>query len=65
MFYGLIIKILDITTTGVPSILIALAFFNGITLFAIGILGIYVAQIYYEVKQRPKFIVKNIIEKTK
>ena len=65
MFYGLIIKILDITTTGVPSILIALAFFNGITLFAIGILGIYVAQIYYEVNQRPKFIVKNIIEKTK
>lgn len=63
VFYGILIKILDIASSGVPSILIALAFFNGITLFAIGILGIYVAQIYYEVKQRPKYIISNIIEK--
>jgi len=61
--YAIVIKFLDLTSSGIPTILIALSFFNGVTLFAIGILGIYVAQIYYEVKNRPKFVIKDIIEK--
>ena len=63
IIYGVIIKLLGLATSGIPTILIALSFFNGVTLFAIGILGIYVAQIYYEVKNRPKFVIKDVIEK--
>ena len=60
--YAVYIKLTGVSESGVPSILIALSFFNGVTLFAIGILGIYISQIYYEVKRRPKFIIKDFIE---
>ena len=63
VIYGIVIKILDLSTSGIPSILIAMSFFNGVTLLAIGILGVYVAQIYYEIKNRPKYIIKDIVEK--
>ncbi len=63
--YALYIKFTGSSISGVPSILIAISFFNGVTLFAIGILGIYISQIYYEVKRRPKFIVKDIVENKK
>ena len=61
--YAVYIKVIGVSASGIPSILIALSFFNGVTLFAIGILGIYISQIYYEVKKRPKYIIKEIIEK--
>ena len=63
--YALYIKLTGSSLSGIPSILIAISFFNGVTLFAIGILGIYISQIYYEVKRRPKFIVRSIIENKK
>tara|TARA_E500000178_G_scaffold318058_1_gene339115 strand:+ start:2396 stop:3355 length:960 start_codon:yes stop_codon:yes gene_type:complete len=61
--YGIAIKFLDLSASGIPSILIAMSFFNGVILLALGILGVYIAQIYYEVKNRPKYIIKDIIEK--
>lgn len=52
------------TTTFIPgytSMIIAILFIGGIQLFAIGILGEYVARIYDEVKQRPLYVIDELI----
>ena len=41
---------------GNPTIVILILFLGGIQLISVGILGEYIARIYDEVKQRPKFI---------
>jgi glycosyltransferase involved in cell wall biosynthesis len=42
---------------GNPTIVILILFMGGIQLISVGILGEYIARIYEEVKQRPKFII--------
>ena len=44
---------------GNPTIVILVLFMGGIQLISVGVLGEYVARIYDEVKQRPKFIVEQ------
>lgn len=43
---------------GFPSIIVAVMFLGGIQLLSIGILGEYIARIFTEVKQRPKYIIE-------
>jgi dolichol-phosphate mannosyltransferase len=42
---------------GNPTIVILILFMGGIQLISVGILGEYIARIYDEVKQRPKFVI--------
>ena len=42
---------------GNATTIIVILFFGGIQLICVGILGEYVARIYEEVRERPKFIV--------
>lgn len=44
---------------GYPTIVVAIMFFGGIQLLSIGILGEYIARIFTEVKQRPKYIIEQ------
>jgi dolichol-phosphate mannosyltransferase len=44
---------------GFTSLIMAIFFFGGVQLLAIGVLGEYIGRIYKEVKQRPNFIVKS------
>jgi len=46
---------------GNPTIVILILFMGGIQLISVGLLGEYIARIYDEVKQRPKFIVDRAI----
>lgn len=44
---------------GWASLFVAILFLSGVQLISIGIIGQYLARIYDEIKQRPKFIVKR------
>jgi polyisoprenyl-phosphate glycosyltransferase len=44
---------------GTPTIVIAVAFFSGIQLLSLGIIGEYVGRIYDEARQRPKYIIES------
>ena len=58
--YAVIIKILGISgAEGVPSLIIAISFFSGITLIINGIMGLYIAKIYEQLKGRPRYIVAD------
>jgi len=46
---------------GVTTMLLMILFFGSINLFAVGIIGEYIAKIFEEVKQRPLFIRKNLV----
>ena len=44
--------------------LFGIAFFLiGITLFGIGLLGEYVARIYEQVRERPRYLVREVLER--
>jgi dolichol-phosphate mannosyltransferase len=46
---------------GNPTIVILVLLMGGIQLIGIGILGEYIARIYDEVRERPKFIIDHAI----
>jgi len=47
---------------GITTVLIFILFFGSCTLFALGLIGEYIAKIFEEVKQRPHFIRRSIIK---
>jgi len=49
--------LLGVDVPGYASIIVAITFFGGIQLLSIGILGEYIAKIFTEVKNRPKYII--------
>lgn len=49
------------TAWGITTVLIVVLFFGSINLFAVSLVGEYIAKIFDEVKQRPLFIRRSII----
>lgn len=46
---------------GIATITVSILFLGGIQLIAIGVIGEYIGRIYDEVKQRPVFVVKQLV----
>src|SRR5690606_13509775 len=60
--YTLIVKFFyGEVPTGFTSLLITITMFSGVQLLSLGILGEYVVRIFFQVKQRPLFVIKNRI----
>ena len=53
-------KFNDLTALGSASILIAISFFSGMILFTQGIIGIYIARIFEQVRGRKKYVIKDV-----
>lgn len=47
--------------TGYTSTFVAILFMGGLLLFAIGIVGIYIGNIFMEVKRRPLYVVRTVL----
>ena len=67
MIFGLVIVgqtiLLGKDIPGYASTITAILFIGGIQLLSIGILSEYVSKIYLEIKNRPKYIIKEIKDK--
>ena len=50
---------------GWSSIIAAICFMSGIIISVIGIVGIYIGNIFIQTKQRPLYIIRDILNKTK
>ncbi len=46
--------------SGFASILISIWFLSGLTIMSLGIIGLYVAQIYIETKGRPRAMTRSV-----
>jgi glycosyltransferase involved in cell wall biosynthesis len=63
ILYSLIIRIL--TPHWVPgwaTLILAILLMGGVQMFGFGILGEYIGRIYTEIKQRPLFVVREVLE---
>ena len=47
--------------SGFASIMLSIWFLSGTMILVLGVLGLYVAKIFQEVKRRPLYIVRNVI----
>jgi dolichol-phosphate mannosyltransferase len=65
IIYSLYIKFTGISAPGASSIIITITFFSSMILIMLGIVGIYIARIYEQIKGRPRYIIKEIINSDK
>lgn len=61
LIYFLIVWELGKTVAGWTTIVISLWGIGGLILLSLGIIGEYVGKIYMEVKERPRYIIENIL----
>jgi polyisoprenyl-phosphate glycosyltransferase len=62
LIYSLIVKFTgENIQPGWTSIMVAITFFSGIQLLGLGVVGQYIARIYDESKNRPIYIVRDVI----
>lgn len=63
IFYILSYFIFPDTPKGTPTIIVLILFFGGIQLLTLSFIGEYIGKIFEESKQRPKYIVREILRK--
>ena len=64
-FYLILHKLLnpDYVLMGFTSLLVSIWFIAGIVIMLLGVLGLYLAKIFQEVRHRPLYVVKNIYKR--
>ncbi|WP_036281176.1 glycosyltransferase family 2 protein [Methylocystis sp. ATCC 49242] len=56
-YYFVRTMLFGVDTPGFPSLIVSIAFFSGVQLISLGVLGEYIARIFNEVKGRPLYLV--------
>ncbi len=65
ILYSLIVRIFTPHwVAGWATLILAVLFMGGVEMFCFGILGEYIGRIYTEIKQRPLFLVREVLEKS-
>lgn len=64
LLYALISKLAGSTTAGWTSMMGSIWLIGGIQLLSLGVIGEYIGKIYSETKQRPRFIIERVLNKT-
>lgn len=49
--------------SGYPSLIAVITFLGGVQLLSIGVVGEYVGKTYFEAKQRPLYLIRDIVQK--
>lgn len=62
VFLILRVLIYGIDVPGYASLMVSVLFFSGLQLLSIGIVGEYVGRLFIETKQRPVFLVQDVID---
>ena len=60
--YAIVMYFQDNVVKGWTSLIVLVLIIGGIQLISIGLVGEYLAKIFYETKKRPIYIVKEIIK---
>jgi glycosyltransferase involved in cell wall biosynthesis len=58
--YTLSVYVLGYSLSGFTTVIIAITFFSGVNLLAMGVMAIYIGLLFDEQKRRPHFIINNI-----
>lgn len=65
LIYAVFLVVQTLVTGDAPvgwaSLIVSLWFLGGLVLFAIGIVGIYIGNIYEEVRERPLYVVRQVL----
>jgi glycosyltransferase involved in cell wall biosynthesis len=61
----LIRKLMGRSAEGFSTVILLLLMIGSIIMFSLGIIGFYIAKIYEEVKNRPKYIISRRVDKKK
>jgi len=61
MLVVLVQKILGMYVPGWPSLMSAILFLGSVQLVVLGVLGLYINAIYNQTKNRPHYLIKNIV----
>jgi len=64
LLWALLSKIAGLTTAGWTSMIGSIWLVGGIQLLSLGVIGEYIGKIYSETKQRPRFIIERVLNKT-
>lgn len=65
LLWALITKLTGSTESGWTSMIGSIWLIGGIQLLSLGVIGEYIGKIYSETKQRPRFIIQQVLNKTK
>ncbi|OSM05200.1 glycosyltransferase family 2 protein [Magnetofaba australis] len=61
LLYIIVTRLTGMHQPGWSAIMVTMLFLGGVILFTIGVLGVYIAQIYANVQGRPQYIIDNKI----
>ncbi|MBR1392549.1 MAG: glycosyltransferase family 2 protein [Ruminococcus sp.] len=57
----LIQKIMGVSDAGFPTVIILQLLTSSIIMFSLGIIGFYISKIYEEIKNRPRYLIRDVI----
>lgn len=62
LIYSIYMRIVGSPVAGWTTLTVMISFFSGVQLLSIGVLGEYVGRAFIQTKQRPQYIIEEIIE---